>query len=413
MADRQDIDALLVGAVYGELDAADRARLDEHLSTSPQDRAALEALEQTRAQVRRGLDELPAAEPRASISALLLQEAARRAPRAATAGEASGGGGSGLWARFLGRMSGWMRPAMSPAFAGAMALLLVAGTATTLWLKGGQQVSEPVSEPEARAPAEPERSGRVEPPKAESFDGAGAAPGAARPAAVPTQTFHADLDQPADPAIATSALGGEAALDDAVGGGGRDGVIATPSESRDAKPAPAKAAAPGPRKKSADNGYLEVRPRGDAEITVKDVDEADAEERAEDRREAKNAVADKGGRGAATGAVAAAPPPAPEPTVTRTTKPMDPKLEQWAKSQHARLARLVGEGKCPDAGRVGAELKDRAPEYYAAHVANDRAVRACKQYIEAQAKKKAEKDYKSRSQSNTADEAELSEPTSK
>ncbi len=39
MADRQDIDALMVGALYGELDDGERARLEAHLASHPQDRS--------------------------------------------------------------------------------------------------------------------------------------------------------------------------------------------------------------------------------------------------------------------------------------------------------------------------------------------------------------------------------------
>ena len=38
MVDRQDIDALLVGALYGELTPADEARLAAHLESHPGDR---------------------------------------------------------------------------------------------------------------------------------------------------------------------------------------------------------------------------------------------------------------------------------------------------------------------------------------------------------------------------------------
>ena len=44
MVDRQDIDALLVGALYGELTPAEEARLTAHLESHPADRSALEDL---------------------------------------------------------------------------------------------------------------------------------------------------------------------------------------------------------------------------------------------------------------------------------------------------------------------------------------------------------------------------------
>ena len=112
MADRQDIDALIVGALYGEIDADERARLDAHLSSHPEDRAALEGLQRTRAQVRRGMAEMPALEPSPLISNVLLsaaREAATQGARGAVEPPQQG-----LWSRFV----EWMRPiAGHPAFA--------------------------------------------------------------------------------------------------------------------------------------------------------------------------------------------------------------------------------------------------------------------------------------------------------
>src|SRR5689334_21972025 len=142
MANRQDIDALLVGALYGELDAAERARLDAHLSSHPEDRAELDSIERTRAQVRRGLAEMPQAEPSPSISQLLLRAAKDGAPRAVVAAEVRDPEES-LWARFV----AWLVPvARHPAFATAAVVLLVAGTATALWMRDAGKVTEPTAE---------------------------------------------------------------------------------------------------------------------------------------------------------------------------------------------------------------------------------------------------------------------------
>jgi len=47
MTDRMDIDALLIGALYGELTFADEARLTAHLESYPADRNALADLTRT------------------------------------------------------------------------------------------------------------------------------------------------------------------------------------------------------------------------------------------------------------------------------------------------------------------------------------------------------------------------------
>src|SRR5882762_5985374 len=81
MTDRIDIDALLIGALYGELSPADEARLTAHLESHPADRTALDDMTRTRAAVRESRILTFQAEPPAAVSALLLQEASRRAPR--------------------------------------------------------------------------------------------------------------------------------------------------------------------------------------------------------------------------------------------------------------------------------------------------------------------------------------------
>jgi anti-sigma factor RsiW len=80
MVDRQDIDALLISALYGELTPADEARLQVHLESHPTDRTALAGLTLARNAVRESRILQVQIEPPQAISALLLQEAARRAP---------------------------------------------------------------------------------------------------------------------------------------------------------------------------------------------------------------------------------------------------------------------------------------------------------------------------------------------
>src|SRR5687768_9373187 len=138
MADRQDIDALMVGALYGEIDAAERSRLDAHLSSHPEDKAALDALERTRVEVRRGLAGMQVADPPPALTQTLL-EAARASVHADARGAVEAPN-QGLWSRFV----EWMRPiAGHPAFAGAAVLVLVAGTASALWLRDAGKATEP------------------------------------------------------------------------------------------------------------------------------------------------------------------------------------------------------------------------------------------------------------------------------
>ena len=79
--DRQDIDALLIGALYGELTPADEARLAAHLDSHPTDRGALDDLKSARQAVRESRIFDLQLDPPQAVSALLLQEAHRRAPK--------------------------------------------------------------------------------------------------------------------------------------------------------------------------------------------------------------------------------------------------------------------------------------------------------------------------------------------
>jgi hypothetical protein len=127
MADRIDIDALLIGALYGELSSADEARLSAHLESHPADRTALEDLKSARHAVRESRIFAVQAEPPQPISALLLQEAARRAPRVRPQTDEK----ESWFARFVNSF------ARHPAMAAAAMLVLVLGVAGTLALKGG------------------------------------------------------------------------------------------------------------------------------------------------------------------------------------------------------------------------------------------------------------------------------------
>jgi len=130
MADRTDIDALLIGALYGELTPADEARLTAHLESHPADRSALDDLTRTRAAVRDSRILAFQYEPPAAVSALLLQEASRRAPRMQDREAVS------WFQRFVHSF------AAHPAMAAAATVVLVLGVAGTLYLRGVHQFAD-------------------------------------------------------------------------------------------------------------------------------------------------------------------------------------------------------------------------------------------------------------------------------
>jgi hypothetical protein len=196
MVDRTDIDALLIGALYGELTPADEARLTAHLESHPADRTALEDLTRTRAAVRDSRILAVQHEPSHAISALLLQEASRRAPRA-PAGEA----GASWFHRFVRSF------AAHPAMAAAATIVLVVAAVGTFYLRGEDQFAK--SEAPVMAPA---RS-----PETVGATAATAPTGGAGPASV--------APEPAAPAAATSPADGLAAGSGA-GPGGLDPAAA-------------------------------------------------------------------------------------------------------------------------------------------------------------------------------------------
>jgi len=140
MVDRMDIDALLIGSLYGELTPADEARLHAHLESHPADRTVLSDLTRARQAVRESRIFELQLEPPQAVSALLLQEAARRAPRVArTAPERDE---PSWFQRFVRAF------AAHPALAAACTVVVVIGVATMLYVRnGGAQFAEVEVEP--------------------------------------------------------------------------------------------------------------------------------------------------------------------------------------------------------------------------------------------------------------------------
>nr|MDQ3370118.1 hypothetical protein [Myxococcota bacterium] len=128
MVERADIDALLIGSLYGELSSADEARLQAHLASHPADRTALADLTDARQAVRESRILQVQLDPPQSVSALLMQEAARRAPKPAA---------DGWFQRFARSFM------LHPAMAAAATLVLVGGVAGTLYLRNGAQFATP------------------------------------------------------------------------------------------------------------------------------------------------------------------------------------------------------------------------------------------------------------------------------
>jgi hypothetical protein len=383
MADRHDIDALLVDAVYRERDdeqgGADRARLDAYLASHPQERAALDAMKHTRARVQEARLGLSEAEPSAGISARLLQEAARRAPARRAAAPDRGG--------VLAWLQGALRPMFAhPALASAAALVLVGGTAGALFLRGGSALYEQTASP--------------------SVEPRAAAPEIVRTEAAPRDTYAAVLD---DQDLA--------AKNDVVGtltGSGEPDPTESPRlrARRESAGAPVVAQVPAKGRGALARGM-------DVTTTDPELKSFDDEARAVDRKQQKaapkptapakkEAEADGAGRLAgiaaqapsAPAAEAAAAPaaasPAPAPTAARYDATREEERAAWARGQHQRAVAAVKRNDCNEAAALAAEIAVRAAEYYTAQVSDDRNLRACKPAIERARKRDAERRAKSR-----------------
>ncbi len=393
MLDRQDIDALLVGALYGELSSADQERLTTHLEAHPADRNAFDDLKSAH-QVIRGkvassrIFELQL-EPPQAISAQLLQEAARRAPKLKPDEVAR----EGWFSRFVHSFIA------HPAMAAAATLVLVVGVAGSIYLKTGDKgIARPtVAQESAPAPAaqnQPDDRSRA---NSETFGGAAAGSAAD---GVPVALAERDEQAP--------------------GATGRAAAVTTPT------PEPAHVAkAPAPRHAIVTSGNVDkLQPQDfDDSRVLKDLGESNEkqEQRSEKKKGAPQLDGDAtiaaapsshagpggGGEssnaraGAANGALAAAPPPPPPPPVQQSAKaataskaddakPLDSNFA-WAKDQHARVVALVKAGKCQDAAPLVSAIRGRDPDYYNSFVASDRALKPCMQYIQAAADREAEK----------------------
>lgn len=402
MLERQDLDALLVGALYGELSSAEEARLSAHLDSHPADRSALDDLKSAHQTVRQKVAtsrifELQLDPPQA-LSALLLQEAARRAPKLVP--ERKARDNESWFQRFVRSFIA------HPAMAAAATLVLVVGVGSMIYMKKGapQLAEQTTAQPDRRegivASATPTEQSRA-------FGAAGSA---------------ATLD-PSNEVATGKVVGGNykdsvaVGLDDNGQGEGQAGKTNKPRVAKeeqaklererdqfgfaDGKRAeaahrpttPAPAAKPSPKK----GGYVEVPPQ---DPQPKELDEVAKNDRAADKAETKPgrfANGTTGGGVATTSSIAQGPVTQAAPPVVAAVEPPPPPAKQpeadavWAKDQHAKITTLVKAGKCGEAVPLAKALNTRAPAYFAANVMTDRELKACMQYVNDTSTEKAQR----------------------
>ena len=430
MLDVQDIDALLIGALYGELTPADEARLAVHLESHPTDRTALDDLTHARTVVRESRILQFQYEPPQAISALLLQEAARRAPKKVAPSEEK----ESWFHRFV-------HSFMShPAMAAAAMLVLVVGVAGTLYLKHDKQFADesaPARDSVAQtiAPTEPatqEIAAGAAGAKGHDRDqnqnddgvaahggyyyGAQGSAAAAAPATGSGSAYNADLAEDST----GKRVGRKDAVNSKLDEGGKSGDRFEQQK----------------QKNTAHEGVVVHTPPAlvPREIPTTEakrpppkvaVAAGDSETKPEIARAENGRGNSPGGPPAAdptanaiTGSVASPPPPQQSPSATPPATPTAPPaatvrertadkpspdnaestLVGWAKDQHLRVQAFVKAGKCQDAAKLALDISSKAPDYYAQFVATDRALKACASYINDARDKEAEKSQKSRAQ---------------
>ncbi len=417
--DRQDIDALLIGALYGELTHADEARLAAHLDSHPTDRGALDDLKSARAAVRESrIFELQLDPPQA-VSALLLQEAHRRAPKRAVVAEEKESWFFRFTKMFLAH----------PAMAAAAMLVLVVGVASMLYVKKGDPFVDKEAAPQAvekldqtvMAPSPANEAPPADPNQglAEGAAGSGYAVGLADKDMAETKADESVRDRKLELAKQQQGAREEQKNKKTASAIVVDTQKPQPKELPEPRAKAAKKGAAASDDFALDRGFDSTGVVGGTGTTTLQ----------------PNAATGAGG-GAASGRVATTPgsagparntPPAPPPPVTAapapsgvaqsTSKPSAPAkvtkeaeakpeaapakdsaLIAWAKGQHASVVALAGKGDCSGAAKLALTIINRAPDYYTQFMATDRRLKNCQSYIANERAADAERSEKTRAQ---------------
>jgi anti-sigma factor RsiW len=376
--DRQDIDALLISALYGELTPADEARLSLHLESHPTDRTALADLTRARLAVRESRILERQVEPPQSISAMLLQEAARRAPRKVDSEKRS-------WLQRL-----MMSLVAHPAMAAAATLVLVVGVAGSLYMRNGDQFADKTA---ATAP----RSSDVTRPDVVATNTAD--PALQAPA--PGETPKGAANEIATDHASGSAAGYQVHLDDTTTA---PVAKAEPSRTRVPTGNPTLAHGAASADKNLKNGIIVARkdaptprdfdgdkaldpvPNNDVNGFSPSTDGKLAKQQQEQRAEAAKAPATK------------APPAATTPPVTGSTaqgtdrrvsdnKKSDEERKAdedlvWARAQLAQAISFKQQKNCTAAAKTIVAIQKRTPDFYNQSVAGNRDLKECQAYVD-------------------------------
>jgi hypothetical protein len=386
MVDRLEIDALLISALYGELTPADEARLTAHLESHPADRTALADLTRARTALRESRILTVQLEPPQSVSALLLQEAARRAPKPVVA--KSDEERAGFFERFLRSF------AARPMMAAAAMLVVMLGVAGTIKMTGGtdnQYIERADHVVEPTAPPAADEALRW---------GTGADQGGASADAGAVAAIEKGNGQTFDVTLAEGAKQTELAAVPAA-----KPKVATVTDGKEQAETTLEL-----KNKPDQNSYIDVRPAAKAPQQPKDLDDEDRAvnvRRQEQQKRDENKPADPVatseqpspappppvvGGGGAPGATRGLERDRRAPTGTTTTQggrvvnaeeEKDKEDLSAARSAHNEVVAAVKGGDCTKAGKLAADLSTRAPGYYNSQVQTDRELKACISHINA------------------------------
>jgi hypothetical protein len=393
----KEIDELMMDWLYQELEPSRSQAVEAHVGGCARCTAEVGSLRHTRDVFR----DLSIEEPPASVSAILLHEAARRAPAVAPRGEAVG---------FWDRLRAWFQPLFAhPAAAAVATLVLVAGVAGALYVRRGSDMSEsgrPVAS-SAPEPARPEEAARAP-------GTAGSATVTATPTPAPIEQQQAAAAPPAPEASYDAPADGYAAglLDEKTQGDLHRGDMKGEASDRrlaknaeraedegrkelaldlaPAKPAPAKKAAKPSPKSSTTSRANVANAVSAADPLVSGVEPGGMR-----------------GGGSVGGKADAPRMPPPQATPSASTrKPMTaddadsfrpyrdrkpPTAEElkWLGGQQAKLSSAVKAKRCVEAAKIANDILDRNPDYYVQQVSGRKTAQPCQMAVATEASRRA------------------------
>jgi hypothetical protein len=388
------MDGLMMDWLYDELDPSSSAKVAQHVDGCSRCSTEMAALRRTRAAFH-GMSHL---EPPAAISAILLHEAARRAPGAMAEGAARH---SPFWER----VRDWLRPiGHHPGLAAMASLLLVAGVAGALYVRRGWDIGAPHELPDtapaaapATPPASPEqpvfadkRARDVEQKAPEKGEVAGAEQN--DPAAGPRSTQSPSPGpEPARPSAGERGDGFAAGLLDADKEADlRQAEYAQAPEqtAQRKRMAPPKVEEAGVKREAKKSIASSDRPESEAdgEVNRRGVDPAVSDDTGS--RQARNEVgraapaepenAAPGGAAVATGK--------PDAAATRT---LSKREEGWLSVQEQKLTALARGKRCREAAAIANDILDRNPEYYVRRIRDSKDVEPCRSLVSVETKRRA------------------------